>query len=122
MRIDVHHHLHYAGEDALLRELRALRNHFDTRMDQMATDFGDVLGRIDAATNNIAEDIRNIKDQLSTGMNAAQVAALKQQLEAKASTLEGIASSTEDPVPEQPTEPTEPPTEPPVDGTPFSGR
>lgn len=70
--------------------------------------FLDILSRIDTATNNIAEDLRRIKDQLAGGLSAEAATRIQAQLESKAVTLEGIAASTEEPVPEEPTEPTEP--------------
>lgn len=54
------------------------------------------LTRIDTATNNIAEDIRGLKTKLEEGGATEEVLA---GLESAAATLEGIAASTEDPVP-----------------------
>lgn len=54
------------------------------------------LERIDTATNNVAADIKNIKDELAAkGVDPA----LLERLDTAATTLEGIAASTEDPVP-----------------------
>lgn len=61
-----------------------------------------VLARIDTATNNIAEDIRVLKEKILTGMTAAQVAEVQAEAEAVAVKLEGIAASTDDPVPGEP--------------------
>ena len=61
-----------------------------------------VLARIDTATNNIAEDIRLLKEKILTGMTAEQVAEVQAEAEAVAVKLEGIAASTEDPVPGEP--------------------
>lgn len=110
MRIEVHHHFHTDVDDTLLQEFRAFVKHFDQRINKIDADFTEVLGRIDTATNNIAEDLRRLKEQISTGMTPQQVAALKAQFEQRATVLEAIAADTEDPVPETP--PTEPPTEP----------
>src|SRR5688500_17650855 len=107
----IHVHLHIderepAWAKVLGSKIDTIQETQETIMANQA-DFTDVLGRIDTATSNIADDIRRIKDQLSTGMTAADVQAVKDTLEAKAVTLEGIAADTEDPVPEEP--PVEPP-------------
>lgn len=65
-------------------------------------DFNAKLDRIDAATNNIAEDLRNLKDEISTGLTAPEVTALQDRLETTAAKLEGIAASTEDVTPDNP--------------------
>jgi type IV pilus biogenesis protein CpaD/CtpE len=62
-------------------------------------DFRDILVRIDAATNDIAEDIRRLKDQIGVGMTPEQELEVKNQLESAAVRLEGIAADTENPVP-----------------------
>lgn len=88
------------GGAAVAVTVLTISNHF--KLKKIMGDLSNitaVLGRIDAATNNIAEDIRNLKDQISTGLTPEQVADLQQQLEAKATTLEGIAADTSDPVP-----------------------
>lgn len=55
-----------------------------------------VLARIDTATNNIAADLRGLKEKLANeGVDAAHLASL----EDAATRLEGVAASTEDPVP-----------------------
>lgn len=61
-----------------------------------------VLDRINLATDNIAEDIRRIKEQIGTGMTAEEVADVQATAEALAVKFEGIAASTEDPVPSEP--------------------
>jgi hypothetical protein len=66
-----------------------------------------LIGRIDTATNGIAERIRRLKEVVKPGMTDAEVAEVNAGLEAEASRLEGIASDPDNPVP----------TEPPVDPT-----
>ena len=61
-----------------------------------------VLARIDAATNNIAEDIRRIKEQIGTGMTSEEVAEVQAEAEALAVKLEALAADTADPVPDEP--------------------
>ena len=61
-----------------------------------------VLARIDAATNNIAEDIRGLKEKILAGMSPAEVAEVQAEAETLAVKLEGIAADTEDPVPAEP--------------------
>lgn len=54
------------------------------------------LDRIDTATNNIAADLRALKDQIGTGMSDADVEAVNTRLESTAVALEGIAAETPD--------------------------
>ena len=64
-----------------------------------ATEIKAILKRIDTATNNIAEDIRGLKDAVKPGMTDAEVLDVQTLAEASATKLEGIAASTDDPVP-----------------------
>lgn len=59
-----------------------------------------ILKRIDDATNNIAADIRGLKDGVKVGMSEAEVADVQALAEASAQRLEGIAADTADPVPD----------------------
>lgn len=54
------------------------------------------LARIDAATDNIAADIRNLSAKIGTGLSDADVATLQAGLEAAAVKLEGVAAVTPD--------------------------
>lgn len=61
----------------------------------MTQDFDDLkatLGRIDAATTNIANDIRTLLDKIGTSMTPEQVAELKASFGAAADTLEATAA------------------------------
>lgn len=75
----------------------------------MATleNFQAALTRIDAATTDIANDIRSLKDQIANqGLPADVEANILSQLEAKAAQLEAIGAET--PEVEEPGEPEEP--------------
>lgn len=83
----------------ILTRLRALEAQ-GSELLMAAADVKAVLNRIDVATNNIAEDVRRLKDGVKPGMTEAEVAEVQAQGDAIATKLEGIAASTEDPVPE----------------------
>lgn len=61
------------------------------------SDLKDQLARIDAATNNIADDIRRLTEQIGTGMSQADVDEVKAGLEASAVKLEATAAVTPEP-------------------------
>jgi len=73
------------------------------------------LGKIDAATNNIAADIQRLKDKISSSMSPADVADVKSALARTVTRLEGLAAdpSNPDPTPEPQPQP-EPEPEPPL--------
>jgi hypothetical protein len=49
-----------------------------------------ILTRIDGATNNIAEELRRLRDNVKTGMTADEVRELQRELENRALKLEAI--------------------------------
>jgi len=57
------------------------------------------LAKIDAATDNIAADIKGLKALIVPGMSQADVDTVQTKLDATAARLEGIAADTADPVP-----------------------
>jgi hypothetical protein len=67
----------------------------------MATvaEFQDILGRIDTATDNIAEDLRRLANTIGTGMTQAEEDSVKAALEAAAVKLEAVASTNPETVP-----------------------
>lgn len=62
----------------------------------------DVLGQIDTATNEVAAKVAALRDQIKTGMSAAEVTAVKDKLTAVETRLKGIAADPADPVPTPP--------------------
>ncbi len=50
------------------------------------------LARINAATTDIADDIKALKDKIGTGLSDAEVAALKSDLDDIATKLEAVAA------------------------------
>ncbi len=56
----------------------------------------DLLDRVNAATDNIAADIKNLSGQIGTGMSDADVATVQAGLEAAAVKLEAVAAETPD--------------------------
>jgi hypothetical protein len=57
------------------------------------------LAKIDAATDNIAADIKRLKDKVGTGMSDADVASVQAEADRIASKLEGIAADPDNPDP-----------------------
>lgn len=82
--------------------LLACINHF--KIKQLMADvaqFQAVIDRIDGATNNIAGDLRTIKEQLEgAGLSAELEAEILAKLDSAATKLEAVAAET----PEQPAE------------------
>lgn len=65
--------------------------------------FEAALNRIDAATTNIANELRDLKDQIAgQGLSAEVEANVLARLEAKATQLEEMSQTVENPVPEPP--------------------
>lgn len=90
------------------------------RIDQATNTTAEKLNEVALSTENIAEDIRRIKEDLSAGgLTPTQEADIQARLEALAGTIESnaqtltgaaarlneIAADTEDPVPDEPTDP-----------------
>lgn len=98
---EVHIHYHYHGADKLFTEIKSINTKI-TKIMATEQQFLDILGRIDTATTNIAEDIRGLKDQVANqGLPADVEARVLSTLEAKAAQLESIAADTENPVPDE---------------------
>lgn len=97
---DTHIHLHFDGEGHLLtKELEHLKEKLQLIMATIE-DFSAVLARIDTATNQIAADLKALKDQIAgAGLSAAVEADVLAQLDAKAKALEAIGKSTAPPTP-----------------------
>jgi chromosome segregation ATPase len=92
VRIDIHH---FEPRSSVSRTLEQILTQLEALMAR-ATDLDAKLDRINTATNNIAEDIRNLKGQIGTGMTQAEVDAVNDRLETTATALEAIAVATPD--------------------------
>jgi len=87
--------------DAILSHVRAIQ--IQGVENAMATaEVKAALGRIDATTNNIAADVKRLKDKVGTGMSEAEVAEVQADAERIATRLEGIANDPDNPDPDQP--------------------
>lgn len=64
-----------------------------------AADVKAVLKRIDTATDNIAADIKRLKDVIKPGMTDQEVADVQEEAERIAGKLEGIAADPDNPDP-----------------------
>lgn len=107
--ITVHVHSHDAEAvsvhrvlDTILTRLRALEaQNGDLLM--ASAELKAALAKIDTATDNIAADIRRLKDKIGTGMTEAEVAAVQADADRLVTKLEGIAADPDNPDPEPPT-------------------
>jgi len=68
-------------------------------LDMAAADVKAVLKRIDTATDNIAADIKRLKDVIKPGMTDQEVADVQEEAERIAGKLEGIAADPDNPDP-----------------------
>lgn len=93
--------------DLLREELAHVRRQLDLVLHQnaltiergafMSQQFDDLKGKLDrlnTATAGVAEDIRTLKDQISSGMTPAEVEDLKAGFETAISKLEGVDAET----------------------------
>jgi ribosome-associated translation inhibitor RaiA len=97
-RIDIHVH----ATDQELRRVTQLLERILTQGRELlmaSAELKAVLARVDTATDNIAADIRRLKDKIGTGMTDDEVAEVQGLAEAVASKLEGIAADPDNPDP-----------------------
>lgn len=90
MRVDVYHH--FVGDDAVLKRIEQRLASVEETMTQNFQDIQAQLGRINAATTDIAGDIKTLMDTVSTSMTQDEVDQVKAGLTSAADTLEGVAS------------------------------
>ncbi len=100
-------HLHFHGErssrvmeklDSILTRVIAL----DAQAGRLLMAYKeviDILTRMDVATDNIAADVKLLTEAVKPGMTEEEVAEVKSIGLAIAEKLEGLAASTEDPIP-----------------------
>lgn len=103
--VHIHHHYNHGDENDSKLDLIISKLNSIMASEQ---DFLDLLGRIDVATDNIAADLRAIKDQLTNaGLPSSVEESIKAKLEATAVKLEAVAAETPDgeptPAPSEPT-------------------
>jgi septal ring factor EnvC (AmiA/AmiB activator) len=100
IRIDVHHHFNFQRPDEDLTKLVKQILTQTTKMAATIEQFESALNRIDTATTNIAQQLRDLKEQIA---NQGLPAELEQQvltrLETSATQLEAVGTSVENPVP-----------------------
>jgi|SRR6185436_2491299 len=98
MSSDIHVHLHIDLGERATAKLDAIFAQ-NERLLMAAADVKAALAKIDAATNDIAADIKGLKAKIGTGMTDAEVAEVQAEADRLATKLEGIAADTENPVP-----------------------
>jgi uncharacterized protein (UPF0335 family) len=99
LEISIHVHHHSENESRIERKLDQLKETIMATLQQ----FMDGFARVEAATTEIAADIKMLVDQLASGgLTTEQEEAVLAKLLTHAATLEGMAASVESPVPEPP--------------------
>lgn len=106
MNIHIHVHHHNHGDAEVKRKLDYIINQ-NTIIMAKQEQFDALMQRLDATTNDIAADLKLLKDQIANDTISDESLA---KLDANIQKLEAIGASTENPVPEEPTGPTEPET------------
>lgn len=89
----------------ILTELRDLKMSAKQQFDELNA-------KLDAATDEIAKDLKDLRDQLKDGMTSQEVQEVRDTLTAKITRLEEMGKDPADPIPE----PTPEPTPDPADG------
>lgn len=108
MEITFRHEIYFmngSGEDReLIHNIFTLTKSIHTKTVNIMADiqqFEAALNRIDTATTNIANELRDLKDQIAgQGLSAEVEANVLARLEAKATQLEEMSQTVENPVPE----------------------
>ncbi len=96
--IHLHVHVHYEFPESVTGKLDQLLTQ-GARILMAAADLKAALTKIDVATDNIAADLVRLKALIVPGITDAEVAEIQALLDASVAKLEGIAASTDDPVP-----------------------
>jgi GTP1/Obg family GTP-binding protein len=107
--MNIHIHIHHHGsksDDEVLHNVYTLTKSIHSKTVNIMADiqaFETALTRIDTATTNIANQLRDLKDQLANqGLPADVENSVLARLESAASQLEAVGQSVENPVPPTP--------------------
>lgn len=95
---EIHVHMHSHGDEKVLEVLNSL----NTKIDQIMTKqerFDAILARIDTVTTNIAEDYKTLLQEVKDGTVSDESLA---KAETNITTLETLAASKENPIPNEP--------------------
>ena len=113
MALNIHVHIHdHRMDKETISEILINQNNKLNKIMAKQEDFDAVLTRIDAATTDIADDLKGLRDEIkNAGLPSDVEDSVLSKLTAAADKLEGIAADPQDPIPTEPTEP-EQPTEP----------
>lgn len=102
--MELHIHIHHHGDEKLLSEIKSIHQ----KLNEMATKqerFDALLTRMDAVTNNLAEDFRTFIEEARTGTVSDESFA---KAENNITVLEQLAASKENPIPGETLPPEEP--------------
>lgn len=98
MEIHIHVHNHNHSDEKVLEVLNLLNTKFDQLMTKQER-FDAILTRIDAVTTNIAEDYKTLLQEVKDGTVSDESLA---KAETNIATLETLAASKENPIPNEP--------------------
>jgi hypothetical protein len=96
--MEIHIHIHHHSDDKLFTEIKSI----NSKIEIMATKqerFDAILTRIDAVTTNIAEDYKTLLQEVKDGTVSDESLA---RAEVNITTLETLAASKENPIPNEP--------------------
>lgn len=103
--VDVNLNIKHSQESDLLKLLKIINQKTDKIM-ATQEQFESALTRIDAATTAIADQLRDLRDQITNaGLSAEVEASVLARLETAATQLEAVGQSVENPTPEIPENP-----------------
>lgn len=95
--INIHISGDYAELEKKLNKIISFNKHIMATLEAFET----ALSRIDTATTNIAEQLRELKEQVTNaGLSAEVEAQVLSRLETAATQLEAVGASVENPVPD----------------------
>lgn len=104
--MEYHFHFHFPSdlnETKILDSLNSITQKQSKFMADTQEQFNQVLTRIDGATNNVANQLRALKDQVAgQGLSIEVEQSILGQLEAAATRLEGVGADPANPVPDEP--------------------
>ena len=103
--IEKHYHIHIDGVFKVVRLLEEQAAKIESIMATLQ-DFKDLLTRVDAATTNIAEDLKRLAAQVEAGgLSEKDEFEISEALKLAAEKLEAVAAVNPEPVVEPPVEP-----------------
>lgn len=97
----IHIHIHNHGDKDTKEGFKLINQKLDKIMTKQEK-FDAAIDRLNTTTNDIAADLKQLKEENAAGTISDESLA---KLDANVATLEALGASTENPVPETPAEP-----------------